>query len=254
MWNICRKFFWQLRLKPAFVSSSFFTCVFGEGWTPGSVTRTPGRPPAACWSITATWWRWADSYWAFRTLCRFTGWFKDSMRCWTGIMRPEVESPEIKSETNRLICSSELKRDSDRTVSCLNDGSIPLTLLISIWIGHCSKSSWKDIQPFVESSPWLFFGLTLTDWVAGCPRIHSKFKGAYFKFLYSVLFQTFQNEKASSERDKTTALNSSTPHHWNEAKQQPTSGNVSTFPLVKCCPLLGKVFVTFCWVIYRKHL
>lgn len=35
---------------------------FGAGWTPGSVTRTPGRRPAAFWSITATWWRW-DCNW-----------------------------------------------------------------------------------------------------------------------------------------------------------------------------------------------
>lgn len=28
--------------------------VLPTGWTPGSATRTPGRPPAVCWSTTVT--------------------------------------------------------------------------------------------------------------------------------------------------------------------------------------------------------
>lgn len=111
----------------------------------------------------------------------------------------------------------------------------PLSLFISIRIGHCSNSGWKDIvEPFVESFPWLFFGLTLTGWAAKGLRINSKFKDAYFKFLYSILFQTFQNEKASSEGDKKNCSKLLYTRHWNEAQQQ------QTFPLVKCCPLLGK--------------
>lgn len=104
----------NVSMKPAFVlNPSFFNWLhsFG-GWTPGSVTRTPGRPPAACWSITATWWRWVRAH----LLCvgaDLQPFPDDSKTTWGSniwrLKRPERDQKRLND--------SQLSSDSNRTIN-----------------------------------------------------------------------------------------------------------------------------------------
>lgn len=94
------------------------------GWTPGSATRTPGRPPAACWSTTVTWWRWVPLHlvpWSctrIRLQTPSSAWIgSGAQRCtsmprtWLGQME-KIHVPDLEKYTRHyvtvVLCSSSL--------------------------------------------------------------------------------------------------------------------------------------------------